>query len=321
MNENDLVLTQAVTVISNTVEAKDRYTGGHSGRVAGYAVQIAEAAGYDEVERQKVYYAGLLHDIGKIRIPDAVINKTGRLTEEEFSLMKLHTVAGFHILSDFSELAFCADAAKWHHERYEGTGYPGGLKGEDIPEIARIICVADSYDAMTSDRSYRKCLSQSAVRNEIERNIGKQFDPAFGGIMLSIIDNDRSFRLRQHKPSMKRIMVIDDDEEIRGYINDILKDEHRYLVNLQESGKSAIDELLSRQVDLILLDVRMPGEDGFHVLKTLRSLGIMTPVVFLTGEKDRDTIDKAMGSGASDYLTKPIHAEVLKETLEHFLPV
>ena len=141
--------------------------------------------------------AALLHDVGKIGVADAIINKPGRLTDEEFAEMKRHPVIGSEILSEISEIPDIMVGARWHHEKYDGTGYPDHMKGEDISEVSRIIAVADAYDAMTSNRSYRDCLDQKIVREEIERGIGKQFDPQFAEIMLRIIDEDTDYQLHE----------------------------------------------------------------------------------------------------------------------------
>ena len=138
----------------------------------------------------------LLHDVGKIGVPDAVITKPGRLTDDEFALIKEHPDKGAKILQSLEELPKLAVGAKWHHERYDGRGYPDGLKGRDIPEEARIIAVADAYDAMTSNRSYRKTMSQAAVREQIEQGKGTQFDPRFADIMLRMIDEDTEYTMR-----------------------------------------------------------------------------------------------------------------------------
>jgi len=139
----------------------------------------------------------LLHDVGKIGVPDAVINKPGRLNDEEFEQIKKHPVLGDKILKKIREMPKLAIGARWHHERYDGTGYPDGLAGKDILEEARIIAVADSYDAMTSNRSYRGFLPQEKVREEIEKGKGTQFDPVFADIMLQIMDEDKDYKLRE----------------------------------------------------------------------------------------------------------------------------
>ena len=139
---------------------------------------------------------GLLHDIGKIGIPDAVINKPGKLTEAEYELIKRHPVVGAKILQSIEEMPSLYIGARWHHERYDGKGYPDGLAGDDIPEEARIISLADAYDAMTSKRSYRDALPQKTVRNEIQKGVGTQFDPELSAILLRMIDEDSEYKMR-----------------------------------------------------------------------------------------------------------------------------
>ena len=168
---------QVMQSLAGAIDAKDRYTKGHSQRVAMYSREIAGRYGYDEEKQEDVYFAGMLHDIGKIGIPNEIINKTGKLTDEEYEIIKTHPSIGGDILSNISEIPNIAIGARWHHERYDGKGYPDGLKGKNIPELARIIGVADAYDAMTSKRSYRDVLSQEIVRLEIKKGKGTQFDP------------------------------------------------------------------------------------------------------------------------------------------------
>ena len=190
---------QTAEALASAIDAKDPYTHGHSARVAMYSNQIAREAGKSEEECEKIYFAALLHDVGKIGIPSAVINKPGRLTDEEFALIKQHPVFGNQILSSIQQSPYLSIAAHYHHERYDGRGYPEGLKGEDIPEIARIIAVADSYDAMTSKRSYRDPIPQQKVREELVKGIGTQFDPQYAKIMIHLIDLDIEYSMRERE--------------------------------------------------------------------------------------------------------------------------
>jgi putative two-component system response regulator len=158
---------------------------------------MAVRMGKSKEETDMVYYIGLLHDIGKIGISDAIINKPGKLTDEEYAIIKTHPAIGADILKDMTEIPNAAIGAHWHHERYDGNGYPDGLKGEGIPEYARIIGVADAYDAMTSKRSYRDVLPQDVVRAEIEKGKGTQFDPHIADIMLAMMDEDPEYQMRE----------------------------------------------------------------------------------------------------------------------------
>ena len=196
-SENEQLFIQFVLALTDAVDAKDTYTHGHSRRVARYAREIANKAGYDPTAQNEIYMIALLHDIGKIGVPDEIINKTTKLTDEEFAQIKTHPVRGAQILANIRNNPKLATGAKWHHERYGGGGYPDGLVGEEIPEEARIIAVADAYDAMTSNRSYRDIMPQEQVRAQIEGGKGIQFDPRFADIMLALIDEDVNYEKRE----------------------------------------------------------------------------------------------------------------------------
>ncbi|MBQ9419604.1 MAG: response regulator [Synergistaceae bacterium] len=187
--ENHRLFVHVVSALAAAIDAKDIYTNGHSGRVAKYAKEIARRFGYDEHKQNDIYMMGLLHDVGKIGVPDAIIKKSENLTDEEIEKIKEHPIIGAHILSSINEMPSLAFGAKYHHERYDGTGYPNGLAGEKIPEQARIIAVADSYDSRIS----RGKFSPDDVRDEIEKGKGTKFDPKFADIMLSMIDEGVKF--------------------------------------------------------------------------------------------------------------------------------
>ena len=191
------MLDQAIAALAQTIDAKDSYTNGHSSRVAMYSRMIAERMGLDETRIKQIYRMGLLHDVGKIGVSDTILRKDSKLSDEEYGVIKMHPVKGDNILINITSMPELHIGARWHHERYDGNGYPDRLAGDDIPIEARIIGVADSYDAMTSNRSYRKYLPQDVVRSEIENNIGKQFDPAAAKCMLEIMDEDTEYTLHE----------------------------------------------------------------------------------------------------------------------------
>ncbi len=176
-----------IRIIAGAIDARDEYTGGHSSRVAYYASTLIKEMGYSDQDVNDVYYVGLLHDIGKIGIPDSILNKSGKLTSDEYHLMKFHSVIGAELLSKMDTDERLIQGIRSHHERYDGTGYPDGLKGEEIPKIARILCIADSYDAMTSNRVYRHRLTAEQVEAEIMKNAGTQFDPELARIFCNLI--------------------------------------------------------------------------------------------------------------------------------------
>lgn len=175
--ELERLTVQSIHAISEIIDARDSYTKGHSVRVAEYSTWIADRLGWEEHDKETLSQAALLHDVGKIGVPDKILLKRGKLNDAEMVLMRQHSVIGHSVLKDIAGLEQIALATLYHHERYDGTGYPGGLRGEEIPEIARIIGLADAFDAMTSDRVYRKSLSEETIRDEILRGRGCQFDP------------------------------------------------------------------------------------------------------------------------------------------------
>ncbi len=189
--------TETAEALASAIDAKDAYTHGHSTRVAEYSREIARRFGKSEAACRNIYISALLHDVGKIGVPNSIINKKGPLTKEEYDVVKTHPVIGAQILANITQIPHIADGAYCHHERYDGNGYPSGVAGKQIPEIGRIIAVADAYDAMTSNRSYRKLLPQETARAEIGTGIGSQFDPDFAKIMLEMIDEDKDFNMRE----------------------------------------------------------------------------------------------------------------------------
>lgn len=188
---------EVMEALAHTIDAKDEYTKGHSIRVAKYSRMIAERMNLSPEQCENIYYMGLLHDIGKIGVPNEIINKTSRLTDDEYEVIKTHPVIGYDILSEIKSRPDLSTGARWHHERYDGKGYPDCKAGEEIPLEARIITVADCYDAMTSNRSYRKFLPQEKVRQELLNNIGTQFDEKAARCMIEIIDEDKEYKLHE----------------------------------------------------------------------------------------------------------------------------
>ena len=184
------IILQTMQTFSNFIDTKDPNTKGHSTRVAYYSRELAKQLRLPNRDVELIYYIALMHDIGKIYIPDEILNKPGKLTPDERAIIETHAAKGAEILKDFTAIAGIADGARYHHEHYDGSGYPMGLAGEKIPFLARIICVADSYDAMSSDRCYRPRLKKSEIISELKKNSGTQFDPEVVECMLKLIDSD-----------------------------------------------------------------------------------------------------------------------------------
>jgi HD-GYP domain-containing protein (c-di-GMP phosphodiesterase class II) len=192
--------------LTSAVDAKDPYTCGHSERVALLSRTLAQRAGLSEHEVERIYMAGLLHDVGKIGVPEVVLQKTGKLTPEEFEQIKKHPEIGARILRDVPQLEDILPGVLHHHERYDGQGYPAGLAGENIPLMGRIICLADCFDAMTSSRTYRKALPLEVALTEIRRCAGTQFDPGLSEEFLKIDAEQLRGLLRDHQQQAKKLL-------------------------------------------------------------------------------------------------------------------
>lgn len=182
---------ETILAIARTVDAKDENTSHHSLRVAEYSVMIAKECGMSDEDCENLRKIAMLHDIGKIGIPDRILNKPAKLTDEEYEIMKSHVTKGAEVLKDFTLIDHAAEGTLYHHERYDGTGYVSGLKGEEIPLNARIIGIADAFDAMTANRVYRKKQDLGYVLGELKKGRGTQFDPKLVDILLNLIENGK----------------------------------------------------------------------------------------------------------------------------------
>lgn len=302
----------------SAIDANDFYNEGHSRRVAKYAMEIARRMGKPEAGQQEVYYAGLLHDIGKIRVPDEILKSDGDLSAREYDCIKLHSMIGYSIVKGISENKNIEDAVKHHHERFDGEGYPVGLKGDQIPEYARIICVADSYDAMTSDRRFRKDIPQEFIKEKILLEMGRQFDPGIATIMLKMIDEDVEFKMRPGYSPVRKILVIDDDVISLKVASYMLKKNPDFIVTTATSGKEGLREFEKDNYDLVLLDIEMPEMNGFETFANLKKIRDV-PVIFVTVDKDMETIIRANACGASYYLIKPFLSQEINEAIRNVL--
>lgn len=188
---DEKIIIDTLQMLAKLIDAKDSYTNGHSDRVAEYAVLLAKEMHMKPDDIRFMRYMGLMHDCGKMGIPDSVLNKPAKLTPEEMNIIRSHTVLGGKIVENFTAMPGVRECALYHHERYDGKGYPEGLKGEEIPLLARIICVADSFDAMNSDRCYRKRLKKSVIVKELKENAGTQFDPQIAMLMVKLIEEGK----------------------------------------------------------------------------------------------------------------------------------
>lgn len=198
-SEQRALFLGTLKALTSALDAKDPYTYGHSERVALLGSQLALACGMDKSYAERVRIAGLVHDVGKIGVPEAVLGKEGKLTDEEYEIIKLHPQIGYDILKDIAPLEDVLPGVLYHHERWDGYGYPHKLDGEDIPRMGRLLAVVDAFDAMSSDRRYRSALPRAQVLKEIEDCAGKQFDPAFADIFLTMDLSSYDALVAQHR--------------------------------------------------------------------------------------------------------------------------
>ena len=282
---------ETIATIASMIEAKDSYTKGHSVRVSEYSARLAKELGWSEDKIGNLRYVALLHDIGKVGIPDSVLNKPGKLNEIEFSVIKSHTSIGGDILNDIKTIAGVSLGAKYHHERYDGKGYPTGVAGEDIPEIARIICIADAYDAMNSKRIYRDNLSKDEIYSQLENGKGTQFDPKFTDLFLKLLDEDK--------------LVIEDEDELEKAELTLTEESsillNQIVNNIEENQKSDIYDILTG------VQNRKTGESRFAEAVRTRP-GCL---VFVDLDNLKMTND-SMGHLAGDYVLKNLGTILLK---------
>ncbi|MBQ7582122.1 MAG: response regulator, partial [Lachnospiraceae bacterium] len=281
---------EMMLALSKTVDTKDHYTDGHSRRVGAICAEIGRRLGKSAQEQIDLYAAGLLHDIGKIGIHEDIIRKTSRLDEQEFLIVKAHTTKGYEILKEITDMPKLWECARWHHERYDGSGYPDGRKGEEIPEAARIACIADCYDAMTSTRTYSVPKKQSDVRAEIVRCRGTWFDPQIADVMLAMIDEDTDYKMNEHAGG-----------------SDVWKEYDRLWGNLSQVEKAVDPE--SVQLPAWLYDV--PEMDIAAGVKNCGSkdgyLAVLT-VFHQTAENKAAEIEEAFRAGDLANYTIRVHA-------------
>lgn len=259
---------QLMQMLSTTIEAKDEYTKGHSHRVAEYSVLIARELGWNEKELSNLKNAAHLHDIGKIAIPDTILNKPSKLSEEEFSIKK-HTIIGANILKNISLIDHVQEIVRNHHERYDGNGYPDGLKGKEIPLHARIVTVADSYDAMSSQRIYRNQLPPEKIIQELENNKGTQFDPEITDIFLKLLREDRIHVKEDHLSITENTQIPEAEIEMSQFISDIMstirtqkaKENLDFLTGLpsRNKGEQAIAQLMKHHSGCLVC--RLGGDE------------------------------------------------------------
>lgn len=278
---------QTVETLASAIDAKDPYTKGHSSRVAEYSVLLARKFGHDDKYLENLRYFGLLHDIGKISVPDSVLNKPSKLTDAEFAVIKSHTTVGAGILKQIESMPGIDIAAGYHHERYDGRGYPEGLSGENIPEIARIISIADSYDAMNSRRVYRNSLPKEKIREELVRGRGTQFDPDMLDAFLVLFDGGEL-------EAIEKIGMEDENKDAP--------------VNIMQSAVEDISEEEAQSLDSLTgLLMRKNGEEAI-----MKEMMVYPGALAFIDVDNLKVVNESMGHLAGDHLIQTV-GKVLKE--------
>ncbi|MFC2045671.1 response regulator [Chloroflexota bacterium] len=311
IKHSEQIFLGAMVTISVALEAKDPYTAGHSRRVSEMTVAIGKKLGLDEDKLEDLRIGSLLHDIGKLVVDPNIINKQGTLSNEEYTHVMNHTMAGVSIVGSFIRNTKILDIIENHHSHYDGGGHNQVKIGENASELSRVVALADSYDAMTSNRPYRTPLSREQALTEIEIRRNTQFDPLIVDAFLEMSENEILLGKR-------KVLVVDDDKIVRMLVRSILSND--YDVIEAADGEEALNMVRDVRPDLILTDILMPRKDGLQLcyeLKINRTTEKI-PIVILTAighELDRKLSNTL---GANEYLTKPFSPHVLLDTVNRF---
>lgn len=312
--QTERISLQTIKTLSVTVETKNVYTNGHSQRVADYSALIAGALGWDDKRINNLRNAAYMHDVGMIGIPDSIVNKPTRLTEEEYAIIQRHTLIGADILKDITLIEHVAEVAHYHHERYDGTGYPEGLSGEAIPIEARIVAVADSYDAMNSKRIYRNALEKDQIIEEFERGSGTQFDPAIAQLVVRLIHEGKVDTALLPAESIGESRMDNYESETTKFISDIMStmqsqedsDNYDFLTGLPVRSKGEI-----------LIAQMMQEHDGGLVFVDMDNLKRVNDVY---GHKAGDRALKLLGNILKDAGDNSIACRLGGDEFLLFLP-
>ncbi len=312
LRQKNSLVKGTVLTIAHMVDAKDVYTAKHSSRVTKYSLMIGERLGFSQEELQNLERAALLHDIGKVGIPDRILNKKGKLTKEEFQVMQTHPVLGSEILKDFDFAPEIREGAMAHHERYDGTGYPNGLAGEDIPLFGRIIGIADAYDAMSSNRIYRPKCTTAYIVNEFRQGRGTQFDPKLCDIFLDLMEENEGFEAEWEEEYGAKMTLdkayelfggrysvitqrLKSDEVIRVFLHDFLESEEfgalkRALV--QGDDRKAFRAVHTLKGISLNMDMRNLARMCIALTENLRytPINAQTSLLFAQVEKEYETV-------------------------------
>lgn len=312
--QTERISLQTIKTLSVTVETKNVYTKGHSQRVADYSALIAGALGWDDKRINNLRNAAYMHDVGMIGIPDSIVNKPTRLTEEEYAIIQRHTLIGADILKDITLIEHVAEVAHYHHERYDGTGYPEGIAGEEIPIEARIVAVADSYDAMNSKRIYRNALEKEKIIEELESCSGTQFDPVIAQLFVRLIREGKVDTALLPAEPIGESKMDHYESETTKFISDIMS-----TMQSQEDSDSYdfLTGLPVRSKGEILIAQMMQEHDGGLVFVDMDNLKKLNDVY---GHKAGDRALKLLGNILKDAGDNSIACRLGGDEFLLFLP-
>lgn len=312
--QTERISLQTIKTLSVTVETKNVYTNGHSQRVADYSALIAGALGWDDKRINNLRNAAYMHDVGMIGIPDSIVNKPTRLTEEEYAIIQRHTLIGADILKDITLIEHVAEVAHYHHERYDGTGYPEGIAGEEIPIEARIVAVADSYDAMNSKRIYRNALEKEKIIEELESCSGTQFDPVIAELFVRLIREGKVDTALLPAEPIGESKMDHYESETTKFISDIMS-----TMQSQEDSDSYdfLTGLPVRSKGEILIAQMMQEHDGGLVFVDMDNLKKLNDVY---GHKAGDRALKLLGNILKDAGDNSIACRLGGDEFLLFLP-
>ena len=310
-SNNDLTLAYEENIEgwSRTLDLRDKETEGHTQRVTEITLRLAKALGLSGEELVHIRRGALLHDIGKMGIPDNILLKPGSLSEDEWQIMRLHPDYAFELLSPINFLKPALDIPYCHHEKWDGSGYPRGLKGEQIPLAARIFSVVDVWDALCSDRPYRAAWPESQAVEYICEQVGSHFDPS---IVEAFINHYLTDKGTQPKPT---ILIVDDEENVTRSLTRSLKD--RFTVLTATSGEAALGIVKRTEVAVILTDQRMPGMSGVELLEKVQQINQNTVGILISGYSDIVALTAAINlPNVHGFIPKPWDIEPLRNKLD-----
>jgi len=309
--ELEITQREAIFMLGEAGHYNDSDTGVHIWRMAAYSRIIAEAAGWSKAMAKRLELAAPMHDTGKIGTLDSVLKAPRKLTAEEWEHMKQHAETGYEILNQGTSPLFklAAEVARYHHERWDGSGYPKGLSGDAIPESARIVAIADVFDALTMKRPYKEPWSIEESLNEVKKGAGTHFDPRLIELLDGVLPKMLEIKEQWDKQEQAdheglSILIVDDDDHFREVLTVLLEAKGFHVERQASSGLECLKQAEKNSFDVIFLDLVMPDLNGLETLEKLHTISPTTKVIMVTSVDDDESKEKAILLGASNYLIK-----------------